>query len=126
MAEGVDSTEDIVSAYRNINYKKVEEVQDKDDPKKNRGIQLGAMPNGEAKGSWIRSTRNYDSFLVGSPGARHRGKTIGARALTASSVDRTKVIVNEIGNSSGSGQDWVEFRNLSETEPYNLKNHHLS
>ena len=37
-----------------------------------------------------------------------------------------KVIVNEIGNSSKAGEDWVEFRNLSADEPYNLKNHHLS
>ena len=95
-------------------------MQDKADAKKNRGIQLGAMPNGEAKGSWVASARSYDSFLVGSPGAQHRGKDIGARALTPSSVDRTKVIVNEIGNS-GKGLDWVEFRNLSETVPYNLK-----
>ena len=122
--EGVDP-KDIVSAYRNINYKKVEEEQDAE-TKKNRGLQLAAMPNGEAKGSWIRSTRNYDSFLVGSPGAQHRGKTIGDRALTPSSVDRTKVIVNEIGNSDITGRDWVEFRNVSETDAYNLANHLLS
>ena len=42
--------------------------------KKNRKAQLAAIPNGEAKGSWKGLQEPYDSFLVGSPGAQHRGK----------------------------------------------------
>ena len=82
------------------------------------------MPNGEAKGELETVYKKLRQL----PGRFTRcagGKTIGARALTPSAVDRTKVIVNEIGNSN-TDMDWVEFRNLSETDAYNLKNHHLS
>ena len=57
-------------------------------------------------------------------GKRHFKGTV--TLLKASTVDRAKVIVNEIGNSKEDGEDWVEFRNLNADEPYNLANHHLS
>ena len=114
---------DIVSMYRNINYANVEKDFEKDKEADNRAEQLKAIPDGGAAGSWARSTRAFDNNLVGTPGSRHfRG---AVAPLTASPVTRTKVIVNEIGNSSVAGQDWVEIRNVS-GDAYNLKNHHLS
>ena len=90
----------LISAYRNINYTNIQKADhDKATDDDNEEARLGAVPNGEDKGSWKASTRGFDLFEIGSPGKQHRGKTIGDRALTPSSVDRTKVIVNEIGNS---------------------------
>ena len=116
---------DLVSMYRNINYENVTKDHKKGKkPADDRNAQLGAIPGGGGSGSWKKSTRAFAQNLVGSPGKRHFKGAVAP--IPASKVDRSKVIVNEIGNSSKIGQDWVEFRNLSEDKPYNLKNHHLS
>ena len=114
----------IVSMYRNINYENVTKDHKKGKQPDDRNAQLGALQNGGSSGSWKKSTRAFAQNLVGSPGKRHFKGAV--TLLSASSVDRSKVIVNEIGNSSKTGEDWVEFRNLNADEPYNLKNNHLS
>ena len=114
---------DLVSMYRKINYANVEKDFAKDTAALNRTEQLKAIPGGGGSGGWAKSTRAFDNNLIGTPGARHFKGAV--TIVTASSVDRTKVIVNEIGNSATAGQDWVEFRNVS-GDAYNLKNHHLS
>ena len=53
--------------------------------------------NGGSSGSWKKSTRAFDQNLVGSPGKRHFKGAVSL--LSASTIDRSKVIVNEIGNS---------------------------
>ena len=113
----------LVSMYRNINYDNVTKDHKKAKQPDDRNAQLGAIPGGGGSGSWKRSKRAFAQNLVGSPGERHFKGTV--TLLSASSVDRSKVIVNEIGNSKDDGQDWVEFRNVS-GDAYNLKNHHLS
>ena len=114
---------DLVSMYRKINYDNVEKDFEKDTAALNRTEQLKAIPGGGGSGGWAKSSRAFDNNLFGTPGKRHFKGAV--TIVTASSVDRTKVIVNEIGHSSEIGQDWVEFRNVS-GDAYNLKNHHLS
>ena len=109
--------------YRNINYDNVTKDHKKGKQPDDRNAQLGAIPGGGGSGSWKRSTRAFAQNLVGSPGERHFKGTV--TLLSASKVDRSKVIVNEIGHSSKAGHDWVEFRNVS-GDAYNLRNHHLS
>ena len=84
---------------------------------------MGAILGGGGSGGWAKSTRAFAQNLVGSPGERHFKGTVSL--LTASKVDRSKVIVNEIGHSKDGGHDWVEFRNVS-GDAYNLRNHQLS
>ena len=125
---GMDSNAvpvNLVSMYRNINYENVtkDHMKDKQIPD-DRKAQLAALQNGGSSGGWKRSTRAFAQNLVGTPGKRHFKGAVSL--LSASTIDRSKVIVNEIGNSSEPGQDWVEFRNLNADEPYNLANHHLS
>ena len=114
----------IVSMYRNIKYDNVTKDHKKGKQPDDRNAQLGAILGGGAPGGWIKSTRAFAQNLVGSPGARHFKGTVSL--LSASKVDRSKVIVNEIGHSKESGHDWVEFRNLSKDDAYNLRNHQLS
>ena len=123
---GTDTTAavDLVSMYRKINYGNVTKDHAKDKLADNRKAQTDAIPGGGGSGGWAKSTRAFDTNLIGTPGKRHFKGPVSL--LSASPVDRSKVIVNEIGNSETAGQDWVEFRNMSATEPYNLKNHHLS
>ena len=83
--------------YRNINYDNVTKDHKKDTAAKSRTEQTNAVPGGGGSGSWKKSTRAFAQNLVGSPGKRHFKGTV--TLLTASKVDRTKVIVNEIGNS---------------------------
>ena len=123
VADSTAVPKDVVSMYRNINYDNVTKDHKKAKQPDDRNEQLKAIPGGGGSGSWKKSTRAFDQNLVGTPGARHFKGAVSL--VTASSVDRTKVIVNEIGNSATAGQDWVEFRNVS-GDAYNLKNHHLS
>ena len=82
--------------YRNINYENVTKDHKKDKLRRT-GAQLGALQNGGSSGSWKKSTRAFGQNLVGSPGKRHFKGAVSL--LSASTVDRSKVIVNEIGNS---------------------------
>ena len=114
----------LVSMYRNIDYNKVEKTDHDADAKKNRDAQLKDFPNGNALGSWKASNvvDTYGLNLIGSPRTKH---FVAYTPLTASAVDRTLVIINEIGNHSNDEYDWVELRNVSSGE-INLKKWELS
>ena len=100
--EGV-APKDIISAYRNINYTNVVKTDHgKDKDEDNEKARLGAVPNGEDKGSWKASARNYDSFLKGSPGAQHFGGTV--TIVDSSTVPYAPFVINEIG-VMGQGDD---------------------
>ena len=115
---------DLVSMYRNIAYAKVEKTDHDADAAKNRAAQLKDFPDGNALGSWMASNAadTYGLNLVGSPRAKH---FVAYTPPTASSVDRSLVIINEIGNHGGDTYDWVELRNVSSGE-INLKKWELS
>ena len=115
----------LVSMYRNINYDNVTKDFEKATAAENRTEQLNAIPGGGGSGGWAKSTRAFDNNLVGSPGARHFKGAL--TVVTQSTIDRAKVIVNEIGNSGATtaNHDWVEFKNVS-GDAYNLKDHMLS
>ena len=117
---------DLVSMYRSINYVNVKSTTlNKDDAAKNRVEQLKAVPGGNAIGSWAASNAadTYGVNLIGSPGAQH---FVAYATLTSSTVDRSLVIINEIGNHGGDDKyDWVELRNVSSGE-VNLKKWELS
>ena len=105
---------DIISAYRNINYNATQSSQDlKDDHTR----------AGHKKGSWKASSRITTQVgIKASPGARH---FIELGPLTKSGVSRTPFIINEIGNATGGANDWIELRNVTDSEA-SLKNYQLS
>ena len=102
---------DIISAYRNINYNATQSSQDlKDDHTR----------AGHKKGSWKATTRITTQVgIKASPGARH---FVELGTLTASKVSRSPFIINEIGNAAGGASDWIELRNLTDSEQ-SLKNY---
>ena len=122
-ADDTTAAVDLVSTFRKITYDNVTKDHAKDKLADNRKAQTDAIPGGGGSGSWAKSTRAFDTNLIGTPGKRHFKGSVSL--VSKSSVDRTKVIVNEIGNSSVENEDWVEFRNVS-GDAYNLRNHHLS
>ena len=116
---------DLVSMWRKIDYAKVEKTHNADDAVDNRKKQLKDFPNGNVLGSWAASNTSdtYAVNLIGSPGAKH---FVAYGILTSSTVDRSLVIINEIGNHGGDNKyDWVELRNVSSGE-VNLKKWELS
>ena len=110
--------EDIISMYRNINYAKVQNTDGGDVAKR-----LEGFPGGNAKASWIASTRvTTDAGVKSSPGRRHFQLV---KVLDPTDVPSSPFIINEIGNGSGGTNDWIEFRNVSDAEA-SLKNYQLS
>jgi len=108
----------IVSMYRDINYDHVEaQVAKRDELVK-------GIPGGNAKGSWKSSQRRsaYNRWIYDSKRAEHFKMT---DILSASSVSGTPFRINEIGNDTGSSNDWVELHNVTDAE-YSLKNYQLS
>ena len=114
----------IVSMYRNIDYDKVEKTHNANDAADNRKKQLDGFPGGNAKGSWKASQRRstYNRWIYDSKRAKHfKSQPI----LSPSSVAGTPFRINEIGNDSGSENDWVELHNVTDSEQ-SLKNYSLS
>ena len=114
----------IISMYRNIDYAKVEKTDHDADATKNRNAQLGGVPGGNASGSWVASQRRsaYNRWIYDSKRDKHFKRTA---PLTASTVARTPFVINEIGNGSGDTNDWVELRNVTDSNQ-NLKKRQLS
>ena len=116
---GTSAPVNIVSMYRNINYAKVQNTDGGDVAKR-----LDGVPDGAAKGSWIASKRSTtQAGIYASPGARHF--VGGSPTVSPTTVPYSPVIINEIGNSSTAGLDWIELRNVS-TDAVNLKNWEIS
>ena len=113
----------LISMYRNINHTNVLKGDHDADPAKNRTAQLNAVPSGTAKDSWKASQRRFDSHRQGSPGKAEPAGSIAP--LTASTVNFSKVIINEIGNSSQNKYDWLELRNTSGADIV-IENYQLS
>ena len=112
---GTAVPEELVSMYRNINYAK---VQNSGDAKRLEGV-----PGGNAKGSWKASTRvTTQTNIKSSPGRRH---FVPVSVITATPVPRSPFVINEIGNDTGGTNDWVELRNVTDSEQ-SLKNYQLS
>ncbi len=108
----------IVSMYRNINYDHVEKHTD------NRGELVKGIPGGNAKGSWKSSTRRsqYNRWIYDSKRAKHF-QSVGI--LSPSAVSGTPFRINEIGNDSGSADDWIELHNVTDAEA-SLNNYAMS
>ena len=115
----------IVSMYRNINYARVVKPDhNKDSATENRKEQLKDFPNGNAKGSWKASTRaQTTNGIYESKGRQHYPAGFAVRE--ASPVAGKPFIINEIGNDTGSDNDWVELQNVSDSEQ-SLKNYQLT
>ena len=78
------------------------------------------------KGAWKASTRNYDSFLKGSPGAQHFGGAV--TIVDSSTVPYAPFVINEIGvmGQGDAGEyNWIEILNKDEEEK-SLNKYHLS
>ena len=116
--------QNIVSMYRNIDYARVEKTDHNADATKNREEQLKGVPGGNGKGSWKASQRRsaYNRWIYDSKRAKHF-KPVDI--LSPSAVAGTPFRINEIGNDTGSDNDWVELHNVTDSEQ-NLKNYALS
>ena len=121
--DGVDP-KDLISAYRNINYTNIVKTDhSKDTAALNEAERLKAVPNGEDKGNWKVSTRNYDNFLKGSPGAQHFKGAVSI--VSSSTVPYAPFVINEISVNTNTDYNWIEILNKTEAEA-SLNNYNLS
>ena len=119
---GTSAPINIVSMYRKINYAKVEKVKADGTADPNRGEQLKGIPGGNGPGGWAASLRASANGIFSSIGRKHFATTA---ILTASAVAGTPFRINEIGNDTGSDNDWVELHNVTDTVQ-SLKNYQLT
>ena len=119
---GTSAPINIVSMYRKINYAKVEKVKADGTADPNRGEQLKGIPGGNGPGGWAASLRASANGIFSSIGRKHFATTA---ILTASPVAGTPFRINEIGNDTGSDNDWVELHNVTDTVQ-SLKNYQLT
>ena len=94
--------------------------------------------DGRAAGSWQASSTNYilDStgttnvvyYYIGTPGRVNSFKpaTQGDLIVGRTGVPTDKVIINEVGNRSNDSYDWIELRNTSGNDGFNLRNYAIS
>ena len=109
---------EIISMYRAIDFDKVQNTDGGDAAKRLEGV-----PSGNAKGGWKASLRaTTQAGVKASPGRRNFEPV---KVLTATAVPRTPFVINEIGNGTGSDSDWIELRNVTDSEQ-ELKNYQLS
>ena len=114
----------IISMYRNIHYYEIEVTH-----KANRAELLKRVPDGNAKGSWKASVGwTTNPWIYDSKGLKHRIQQVyqpGEGVISPTSVPRSPFVINEIGNSTGGENDWIELRNVTTSEA-SLKNYQLS
>ena len=126
----------VISMYRNINYAQVEKVKADGTADPDRAGQLGGTKDGNTRGEWKVSVRRDSNTPAGAGisgdqaarwiyASRGRQPYTTTAILTASPVERSPFIINEVGNGSGDTNDWVEIRNVTSSEA-SLNNHHLS
>ena len=78
--------------------------------------------HGWVKGHWSSSTEIAVTGHLGTPG---RGETKKGVVVTATSVPRSPFVINEFGIGTSDGQDWVELRNVTDSDQ-DLKNYLLT
>ena len=69
--------------------------------------------NPQRSGTWVasaRPSRNLAGERVGTPGANPTAQI----SASPTAVDRSTVYITEIGNSSGTGVDWIEIYNSTD------------
>ena len=83
--------------------------------------------DGTNHGHWKASTRAFFPGFLGTPGAANtRGGFPTIRPNPeAYTPPKNKVIINEVGNYSDAGSDWIELRNVSDAEQ-NIKDWRLT
>ena len=94
--------------------------------------------DGRAAGNWQASSTNYklqsttDTNVVyhyiGTPGRVNSFKPAEQPGLIVgrTSIPTDKVIINEVGNRSNDSYDWIELRNTSGNDGFNLRNYVIS
>ena len=117
LAGGTSSAVNLVSMYRNINYAKVQGTEA--DAERVKGV-----PGGNGKGSWKASQRASATTngVTASNGDKH---FVSVSVIGATSVPRSPFIINEIGNDTNGGNDWVELHNVTD-DVASLNNYQLS
>ena len=114
----------IISMYRNIHYYDIEVTH-----RANRAELLKRVLNGNAKGSWKASVGwTTNPWIYDSKGLKHRIQQVyqpGSGVIVGTTVPRSPFVINEIGNSTGGENDWIELRNVTGSEA-SLKNYQLS
>ena len=119
---GTSAPINIVSMYRKINYTKVEKVKVDGTADPSREEQLKGIPGANGPGGWDPSIRASANGIFSSKGRKHFATTA---ILAASTVAGTPFIINEIGNDTGSDNDWVELQNVTDSVQ-SLKNYQLT
>ena len=115
---GTVTPTELISMYRDIKFAK---VQNTDGGKIEE--RLKDFPNGNAAGSWLASTRvTTQTSIKSSPGRRHFKPF---EPIKATEVKRDTFVINEIGNDTDGTSDWIELKNVSDSEQ-SLKNYQLS
>ena len=123
----------LVSAYRNINYARVQGINNLNNDNtvntvENRNWQLhlnDSIRDGYNPGSWIASDalgrRNtLSNLFVGSPGVQHTPTLVHVGVTRDTLPADPPVIITEVRNDASSANvDWVELHNRS-TEPVGL------
>ena len=74
--------------------------------------------DGENRGHWMASSETYLRIHKGTPGAKERTRRT---TVTPTDVKNSPFIINEVST----GGDWIELKNVSDTEQ-SLKNYQLS
>ena len=138
-AENTTSTifpDSIISMYRNIAYATVEKPDHDADATENRKKQLAGVPSGNDKSKWMASKRRDPNtvdpdgtknpvaarWVYATRNAKHHTTT---KFLTATTYTSSPFRINEIGNDTGSENDWVELHNTSDSD-VSLKNYQLT
>ena len=124
----------LVSAYRNIDYKKVNGTHKLDANNqviadKNREEQVKGIPDGRLSGSWkatpVAGSRHMDRWHIGSPSIKHISDTDFTFDVPVTSVPSNSVVINEVHDNPNNSMDWVELYNNG-TEAVDLHGWELS
>ena len=110
----------LVSAYRNIDYNKVEGIHKLDAsnkviPAQNRTEQLKGVVDGRLSGSWkvtpAAGSRNMMRWHIGTPDMDHIMDTQFTFDVPVTSVPSSSVVINEVHDNPDNSLDWVELYN---------------
>ena len=120
----------LISAYRDIDYAKVEGTHKFNpdntlDTAANRAEQLKGVENKGFKATPVAGSRNMLRWHIGTPGLKHVSDTDFTFEITRTVVPSNSVVINEIRNSGEPGEDWVELYNAG-TAAVGLRDWELS
>ncbi len=90
-------------------------------------MQRTSHGNGWAAGSWGKSGDLFLPNFRGTPGMANSPDTLpdGRNAPGTTNPPKNKIVINEIGNSSTENHDWIELKNVTDSDQ-SLKGYSLT